>query len=217
MTGAISRTLSPARLSATGVAFALLLSGCATLSESQCVASDWQTVGYSDGVAGIQSSRLLKHQNACVKHGVIPDREAYLVGWEKGVRRYCVPENGFNAGESGKSYTNVCPVELQESFHAAYQEGRQIYLAKSEIDGMNRQIAHKEQRLRQIEQDLAAAEAHLIDDASTPRERRELLSRTRALAEEQGTLEAEIQDMKVDVILKTDRLNHLRQSLAYSY
>jgi hypothetical protein len=204
------------RLTVIGLSLGLL-GGCATLSESQCVASDWQTVGYSDGVAGIQSSQLLRHQNACVKHGVIPDREAYLVGWEKGVRRYCVPENGFNAGESGKPYTNVCPIELQPSFHAAYQEGRQLFIARSEIDAINRQIAQKEQRLRQIEEDIAAAEARLIDDASSPGERRTLLSRTRSLAEEHGTLEAEIQDMKVDVILRTDRLNQLRQSLAYAY
>ena len=72
-----------------------LASGCATLSESQCVASDWQTVGYADGLKGAQSSQLLKHQNACVKHGVIPERDAYLAGWEEGVRQYCLPENGF--------------------------------------------------------------------------------------------------------------------------
>ena len=46
-----------------------LLSGCATLSESQCAANDWQTVGYSDGARGQDSSRLLNHQNACMKHG----------------------------------------------------------------------------------------------------------------------------------------------------
>jgi hypothetical protein len=39
-------------------AFALL-AGCATLSESQCAANDWQTVGYCDGASGQDSSRLL--------------------------------------------------------------------------------------------------------------------------------------------------------------
>ena len=78
-----------------------LLAGCATLSESQCAANDWQTVGYSDGVSGQDSSRLLKHQNACMKHGVTPDRMAYLVGWEEGVVRYCTPDNGFQQGQRG--------------------------------------------------------------------------------------------------------------------
>ena len=77
----------------------LAMSGCATLSESQCIASDWQTVGFRDGVSGTQSSQLLKHQNACVKHGIVPDRQAYLAGWDDGVEQYCQPRNGFAAGE----------------------------------------------------------------------------------------------------------------------
>ena len=47
-----------------------LLGGCASggsVSENQCIASDWQTLGYRDGVAGYRSSRLLKHQDACVQ------------------------------------------------------------------------------------------------------------------------------------------------------
>ncbi len=66
----------------------LFVGGCATLSESQCIASDWQSIGYNDGAAGRTSSQLLKHQNACVKHGVVPDREIYLAGWHQGVEVY---------------------------------------------------------------------------------------------------------------------------------
>jgi len=195
----------------------LLVSGCATLSESQCVASDWQTVGYRDGLAGAQNSQLLKHQNACVKHGVIPDREAYLAGYDEGVRQYCLPENGFSAGESGNRYNNVCPEEMQTSFYAAYQEGRQLHLAQSEIDSMSRQISQKEYRLKQIATETSSTEARLVDDGTTAIERRELLDKTKELAQEQGQLETEIQDLKVDVALKTERLKNLRQTLAYAY
>ena len=62
---------------------AVILSGCgggATVSENQCIASDWQTLGYRDGVNGIRSSQLLKHQDACVEHGIIPDRAGYMAG-----------------------------------------------------------------------------------------------------------------------------------------
>lgn len=194
-----------------------LLPGCATLSESQCVASDWQTVGYRDGLAGRQSSQLLQHQNACVKHGVIPEREPYLAGWNEGIRQFCVPENGFAAGERGAAFGNVCPDELQASFYAAYQEGRQLYMAKSEIDSMSRQISQKEYRLKQIKTELAATETTLIQSATTPLKRRDLLEKTKSLAEEQGALEAEVQALHVEVALKTERLNSLRQTLAYAY
>lgn len=199
------------------IAALALVSGCATLSESQCVASDWETVGYRDGMAGTQSSQLLKHQNACVKHGVVPDREAYLAGWDQGVRQYCMPENGFSAGEHGKSYTNVCPEEMQASFYAAYQEGRQLYVAQSEINTLNRQISQKEYRLKQIATEISSTDARLVDDSTEAIERRELLDQTKELAQEQGQLETEIQELKVDVALKSERLKNLRQTLAYAY
>lgn len=200
-----------------GLLGVLLVSGCATLSESQCVASDWETVGYRDGLAGTQSSQLLKHQNACVKHGVIPEREAYLAGWSEGVRQYCLPENGFSAGQAGSRYNNVCPEDLQAGFYAAYNEGRQLYLAQAEIDSLNREIASKERRLTQIASQISSTETSLIEEGGSPTERRELLDQTRQLAQEQGTLEAEIQDLTVEAALKTERLQNLRQTLAYGY
>ena len=60
--------------------FAIVLSGCgggASVSQNQCAAGDWQTLGYRDGVRGYRSTELLAHQDACGKHGVIPDRHGY--------------------------------------------------------------------------------------------------------------------------------------------
>ncbi len=195
----------------------LLISGCASLSESQCVAGDWETVGYRDGLAGKQSTQILSHQNACVKHGTVPDRTAYLAGWEDGVRQFCQPDNGFNAGEAGRSFASICPNDLQDAYYAAYQEGRRLYLAKAEIDGLNRQIAQKEYRIKQLAAEIAGVEAELVADETNALQRVRLLDRTKALAAEQGELEAEIQQLRVDVALKGERLKSLRQTLAYAY
>lgn len=202
-------------LAIAATALALTLPGCATLSESQCLASDWQTVGYRDGMSGIQSSQLLKHQNACVKHGIVPDRNAYLAGWEEGVAQYCQPNNGFNAGERGASYGNVCPDNLRDSFYEAYQDGRRLFLAHSEINNLSRSISQKEYRLKQIKSQITSTEARLVDDVTPAIQRRELLEITKDLAQEQGRLQAEIQDLTVDVAVKTERLQRLRQTLAY--
>lgn len=203
-------------LAITATALTLTLSGCATLSESQCLANDWQTVGYRDGMSGTQSSQLLKHQNACVKHGVVPDRNAYLAGWEEGVEQYCQPDNGFNAGERGTSYPNVCPDHLKDSFYEAYQDGRKLYLAHNEINNLSRSISQKEYRLKQVKAQVASTEARLVDDTTPAIQRRELLENTKDLAQEQGKLQAEIQNLTVDVALKTERLQLLRQTLAYA-
>jgi hypothetical protein len=211
------KLLPAIRVLTTTIATVLLASGCATMSESQCVAGDWETVGYRDGLAGRQSAQLLAHQNACGKHGVVPDRTAYLAGWDDGVRQFCLPDNGFAVGESGRGYVNVCPEDLSDAYSAAYQEGRQLYLAKAEIEGLNRKIAQKEHRLERIEAELDSAEADLIAEETSTTDRRRLLDETRDLAAEQGELEAEIQDLRVDVALKSERLTHLRQTLAYAY
>lgn len=192
------------------------LGGCASLSESQCIASDWQTVGYADGKNGTSQSQLLKHQNACMKHGVIPDRDAYLAGWNEGVAQYCTPQNGFAAGERGAAYSNVCPEHMHDAFYAAYQNGRQLHLAQAEINSLQRAIAQKEHRLNHVAEEIADTEALLIEADLTSLERRALLDDTKALAQEQGALQTEIQDLKVDVALKAERLELLRRDLAYS-
>ena len=203
------------RLTIVLLAGCLGLSGCASLSESQCLANDWQTVGYSDGLKGKQSSALLKHQNACVKHGVVPDRDTYMIGWHKGVEQYCQPSNGFAAGERGSGYANVCPAHLQNAFFDAYSEGRRLYLAQVEINTLRQEIYHKERHLDGVKQDLIDAETLLIEGDLTSLERREVLEETKALAQEQGALESEIEDLKIEAAVKADRLASLRHSLAY--
>ena len=198
------------------LAVLLALGGCATLSESQCVASDWQTVGHRDGMNGVHHSQLLKHQNACVKHGITPDRDAYLAGWEAGVVQYCQPENGFAAGERGAAYAGVCPEHLANRFYAAYQDGRQLHLAHAEIDNLERAIQQKQRQLEHVKKDLSATEALLIEGEFTSLERRELLDETKALAQEQGRLDTEIQALKIDVAVKTERLQNLRHQLVYA-
>ncbi|MEZ5560354.1 MAG: DUF2799 domain-containing protein [Pseudomonadales bacterium] len=193
----------------------LALAGCAsTLTESQCLASDWQTVGYRDGIAGVQSSQLLNHQNACVKHGVVPDRNAYLAGWREGVYQYCQPGNGFAVGERGAGYANVCPAELEDAFQAAYREGRQLYVAQSEINQIYAGISQREGRIQSIKQELASITAAMISPESTAADRAAMLLTAKDLAEEQGRLEEEIQSLKAEVAYKSEELRALRTSLA---
>jgi ribosome modulation factor len=207
----MTRTL----FSAAAVAL-LALGGCASLSESQCLASDWETIGYRDGLAGTQSSALLRHQDACVKHSVVPDRERYLAGWREGVAQYCQPANGFAAGQRGAAYGNVCPPHLQEAFHAAYLDGRQLYLAQSELASLERAIGARTERLREVKGELAATTAALLSDDATATARAELLLRAQQLAEEQGTLEREIDELEMERAVQADRLEQLRHTLAFA-
>ena len=106
------------------IAAVLALAGCgggASVSQNQCIASDWQTLGYRDGTNGVNSSQLLAHQDACVKHGIIPDREGYMLigittqsGIGKGVLTMedahdCIRETNEQIGIDKRIVTVLCP------------------------------------------------------------------------------------------------------------
>ena len=194
----------------------LTLAGCASMSKNQCLANDWETVGYRDGLSGTASTALLRHQDACMKHGVVPDRNAYRAGWQEGVEQYCQPANGFAAGERGAGFSNVCPAHLQPAFHAAYQDGRQLYLAQSEIQQLEHAVTQRENRLREVKSELAAIAGGMLDGDSTTADRAAMLLNAKDLAQEQGKLEAEIEELHAELAVKTERLENLRHSLAFA-
>lgn len=207
--------LRPAQ--ALALAGMLAVGGCASsLSESQCLANDWETIGYRDGLSGTQSTALMRHMDACMKHGVSPDRESYLAGWRDGVEQYCQPGNGFAAGERGAGYANVCPAHLERAFHAAYQDGRQLYLAQQDVNEVVRAIDHREARLREVKAELAAIAGAMVDGESTAAERTEMLLTAKDLAQEQGQINAEIRDLREDLAMKSQRLEDLRHTLAFA-
>jgi hypothetical protein len=205
------------RITAAGLMVIVALGGCATLSESQCIASDWETIGYNDGAQGKANSQLLKHQNACVKHGIVPDRDAYLVGWNDGVINYCTPENGYAQGRRGAANGNFCPDTLRGAFGDAYQQGRTLYLAESEIRSLESAMASKEQTITRLESKITGAEGRLVNGELTPLERYQVLEETKILAIQQGELQAEIEDLIAQIAVKRERFNQMTGTLAYNY
>lgn len=99
----------------------LLLSGCAGLSQEECLTADWQIIGFEDGAAGRSASRIGDHRRACAKHGVSPDKTAYDTGYDEGIRQYCSLGRGSNAGAAGYSRLQVCPAD--SDYQRGYEEG----------------------------------------------------------------------------------------------
>lgn len=191
--------------------------GCSSLSRNQCVAGDWETVGYRDGAGGVASSRLLDHHDACVAHGVVPDRNAYLAGWQDGIAQYCQPANGFSLGQRGVAYGNVCPLRLNGAFRAAYQDGQRIYMAHTEVANVQHEISQRQQRLQSIKNELAGIAGSVLDSGSTTADRAQMLLTANDLAQEQGRLNSEIDELERELEYKSERLEDLREGLAYAY
>lgn len=100
-----------------------MLSGCASLSERQCVEGDWFKIGLRDGQRGYRVDRLDTHQRACAKYGISSDDNAYFEGHAEGLLDYCQPENGYSEGLAERDYAYVCPAHLEKEFLREYAKG----------------------------------------------------------------------------------------------
>lgn len=125
----------------------LLLPGCATLSEGECLTADWYQIGQQDGRHGFQRARFHKHQKACSEHGVRPDENAYYAGRLAGLESYCAPSSGFRRGRDGDKYTGVCPPEWEPAFLHEFRKGEELYSLDQEIQRVERDIDAKEAQL----------------------------------------------------------------------
>lgn len=103
-------------------ALAIILNGCATLSETECVSGNWYQVGYQDGKYGRDSDYVLKHESACIEYSVRLDRDQYEQGRQKGLEVYCTGHNGFQQGVKGSHANQNCTVAFPE-YTASYKDG----------------------------------------------------------------------------------------------
>ncbi len=131
---------------------AATLSGCASLSDSECLQADWRSVGMEDGVSGESLANLSTHRKACAAAGVEPDVESYKAGRQEGLEAFCTANNGLDAGKRGGSYRGVCPTEFEMEFLDAYRVGKLIHTVRTEMAANVRAVTR-------IEKELGAQEA----------------------------------------------------------
>ncbi|MDZ7852274.1 MAG: DUF2799 domain-containing protein [Halomonas sp.] len=129
------------------ILLALILSGCASLSEGECRTASWQEIGRIDGSQGQPRARLFEHAKACADFGIRPDAEAYYRGREWGLFDYCTPANAYREGRRGATYQGVCPALLEGNFLESYRQGLVIHEAESAVEEVERRIQRVEHRL----------------------------------------------------------------------
>jgi len=137
------------------------VSGCASLSKSQCISGDWYGIGLADGTKGASLSSLTRHRDACLEHGIKINGDLYRQGREQGLKTYCRPQNGYLNGRKGYSYNNVCSDNLVRDYLRAYHYGNKIFKLEQEIAAMQKQL--------KIEEDLT------LDETLSRKERNEHL------------------------------------------
>lgn len=163
---------------------ALLLSGCASLSENQCRTADWESIGYQDGSRGYDAGRIGNHSEACAEYGIKADRELYEEGRLQGLELFCTGYNGMRLGRQGYAYSGVCPLSLQGDFVRGYEVGRELH----DMDAHMQQLQSEVQR---VQAELKREEPPLSD-----KDRDYLLHRLRELEREYGRSESDLRAME---------------------
>jgi hypothetical protein len=183
------------------------LGSCTTLSKSECMASDWRTIGYEDGAAGHAASRIGVHRKACAEHGVAPDFDAYQAGRTEGLVEFCTAANGYRIGAAGGQYAGVCPIEREGDFLRAFSEGHEAYELRSRVNTTSSQLGAKRRELERLEKEVTRNAAAAIDETKTKEARAEAVRQTAKLAEQIGKIKSEIRQLEADLVRHRQELD----------
>ncbi len=194
---------------------AAFLQGCATLNKEECLVADWRLIGYQDGVAGKSAAMVGSYREDCAKHAVVPDLAAYQAGREEGLLEYCRPENGYRQGASGHGYPAVCSSATEVDFRAAYEAGRDIHLASSEVNKTDALIKKQWQRVRSLEHEREHKLSELVMDGIRSEQRVLLLYQIHETEAEIADVKAGISDLEHELQYQQAQLDQLRRNSAY--
>lgn len=168
------------------------------MSRDECLATDWRTIGYEDGVAGYAGNHIAQHRKACAKHGVRADLTLYQTGRAQGLQEYCQPANGYRLGVGGGSYRGVCPAELEGAFVSSFETGHELYTLRARVSNAESQLDAKRRELDRAKHGIVANSAAIVSDESTKQDRADALVDAADLAERVGRLKEEIRQLEGD-------------------
>ncbi len=177
---------------AAGLAALIGLAGCAGMDKPACVAADWHTIGYNDGVQGRALDALERHTDDCARHGAPPRLEAYMTGRQSGLVVFCQPWQGYGHGLRNKAYAGVCPARLEPGFLAAFHDGRRQHRLQSAYDNLRRRVRRADRRIENLDADLDERERRLVATDLGTGERHALIDEIRRLAEARGRLHQQL-------------------------
>ena len=165
---------------------ALVLGGCASLSEHECRTADWESIGYIDGSRGYDAGRIASHAESCAEYAIQPDRDLYEEGRGRGLETFCTGQNGVRLGRQGYSYNGVCPRTLEPAFLAAFDFGRSLHEVDVHMNDLRSEIQRVQSTLQRK------------DPPLSERDRDYLLYRLRDLEREYGRSEAELRRLEME-------------------
>jgi hypothetical protein len=181
----------------------LALSACASISEEECLAADWYSIGVEDGAKGYPITRIGNYRKDCAEVGVAPDAEQYQAGRLVGLDSFCTYDRGYAEGKRGARNRSVCPPgPLAEEFAQGYDAGHYVYEVNRNIRNLEHNLADVRDEIAQIRTDLD--NGYRTDSSGKKQtlnkyERDALYERLLALGKEEGRLEGELAALRSSI------------------
>ena len=86
------------------------------LPRSNVQESNWQEVGYADGLQGRSGAYFGHYADSCAKvSGPIPNRIQWEQGRQQGLKGYCTELNAYKLGREGYDWQPVCHSKASKS------------------------------------------------------------------------------------------------------
>ncbi|MBS0364681.1 MAG: DUF2799 domain-containing protein [Proteobacteria bacterium] len=168
------------------------------MSQNECRALDWRTIGYEDGVQGRSGDHIANYRQACGKYGVRTDLDLYQQGRMQGLREFCQPVNGYNFGVRGGAYYGVCPVELERPFLSAFDAGHQLYVLTARVSNADAALSSKRIELANIEHGILGNSMQAVLSDSPPDDRAHAVLDVAQLSQRAAQLKIEIGQLNAD-------------------
>lgn len=143
----------------------VIVSGCADrLSEDECQAGNWRSIGYRDGVDGLNSGQGQARLDQCARFDVALDLGLYEQGRREGLVRFCTPSGAFDAAMRSTGDIRLCENAdflTIKAFRVAtdyIRARRQLDSARSSFDFALRRIDSERYELNRLYRELRKAE-----------------------------------------------------------
>lgn len=189
----------------------LALAACETMSAEECAVADWRAVGFNDASSN-GADRFSARAESCAEKGISADQGAYASGFADGMTRFCQPPNGFQFAMRGGSFSGSCPPDLQYDFYAAYNDGRRVHEAQSEISTAESEFEQLRRRYNNFEEDIRNAQAAL-NAATTEEDRRRFRDEIEAYRRERRDMEDDLDHAERRVYFARRRLDDLHYDI----
>lgn len=198
-------------LAAIALAFGFALAGCETMSAEECAAADWRGLGFSDA-ASSGASRFSDRAESCADKGYMADGQSYSAGFADGMVQFCQPPNAFNFARRGGTFSGSCPAELQYDFYAAFEDGRRVHDAETELSAARSDISNIESRRDQIDRDIRDRE-NALSQAANDEERNRLRDEIDGMRRERRDLGDNLRSAQQRVYYAQRRIDDLHREI----